>query len=84
MKPSSASPTRTVYRKADGAKAETGDRVTISFKGSIDGVPFDGGTGEASRCDRHRTFVPVSRATGRHRGGETRDYQASVPEELRQ
>jgi len=32
--------------KAEGAKAETGDRVTISFKGSIDGVPFDGGTGE--------------------------------------
>jgi trigger factor len=32
--------------KTEGAKAETGDRVTISFKGSIDGVPFDGGTGE--------------------------------------
>src|SRR5215510_14907840 len=32
--------------KAEGAKAETGDRVTINFKGSIDGVPFDGGTGE--------------------------------------
>jgi trigger factor len=32
--------------KDEGAKAETGDRVTISFKGSIDGVPFDGGTGE--------------------------------------
>src|SRR5947199_4792250 len=32
--------------KAEGAKAETGDRATISFKGSIDGVPFDGGTGE--------------------------------------
>ncbi len=32
--------------KAEGAKAETGDRVTISFKGSIDGVPFDGGAGE--------------------------------------
>ena len=32
--------------KTDGAKAENGDRVTISFKGSIDGVPFDGGTGE--------------------------------------
>ncbi|MEH2518086.1 trigger factor [Bradyrhizobium sp. AZCC 1610] len=32
--------------KAEGAKAETGDRVTISFKGSIDGVPFEGGTGE--------------------------------------
>ena len=33
--------------KADGAKAETGDRVTISFKGSINGELFDGGTGEA-------------------------------------
>ncbi|MEH2501895.1 trigger factor [Bradyrhizobium sp. AZCC 1578] len=32
--------------KAEGTKAETGDRVTISFKGSIDGTPFDGGTGE--------------------------------------
>ena len=32
--------------KTEGAKAENGDRVTISFKGSIDGEPFDGGTGE--------------------------------------
>ena len=32
--------------KAEGAKAENGDRVTINFKGTIDGVPFDGGTGE--------------------------------------
>src|SRR5262245_32782050 len=32
--------------KGDDAKAEKGDRVTINFKGSIDGVPFDGGTGE--------------------------------------
>ena len=32
--------------KGEGAKAENGDRVTINFKGTIDGVPFDGGTGE--------------------------------------
>jgi trigger factor len=32
--------------KAEGAKAENGDKVTISFKGSIDGAPFDGGSGE--------------------------------------
>jgi trigger factor len=32
--------------KSEGAKAENGDRVTISFTGRIDGVPFDGGTGE--------------------------------------
>ncbi len=37
---------RSYAAKADGAKAEKGDRVTINFKGSIDGVPFDGGTGE--------------------------------------
>jgi trigger factor len=37
---------RSYTAKAEGAKAETGDRVTISFKGTIDGTPFDGGTGE--------------------------------------
>ena len=33
------------WETKDGASA-TGDRVTISFAGSIDGVAFDGGTGE--------------------------------------
>src|SRR3979490_3249379 len=37
---------RSFAAKGDGAKAESGDRVTISFKGTIDGTPFDGGTGE--------------------------------------
>ena len=32
--------------KPDGAKAEKGDRVTISFTGTIDGQPFEGGTGD--------------------------------------
>ncbi|MEO6780271.1 MAG: trigger factor [Bradyrhizobium sp.] len=32
--------------KGEGTQAETGDRVTINFKGSIDGTPFEGGTGE--------------------------------------
>ncbi len=32
--------------KAEGAKAEKGDRVTISFVGKIDGEPFEGGSGE--------------------------------------
>jgi trigger factor len=36
----------TFVAKGEGAKAETGDRVTISFKGTIDGTPFEGGTGE--------------------------------------
>src|SRR3984885_13435453 len=37
---------RSYTAKGEGAKAETSDRVTINFKGSIDGVPFEGGTGE--------------------------------------
>ena len=32
--------------KGDGAKADKGDRLVISFTGTIDGQSFDGGTGE--------------------------------------
>src|SRR4029077_1435096 len=41
-----ADQSRPYAAKSEGAKAENGDRVTINFKGSIDGTPFDGGTGE--------------------------------------
>lgn len=41
-----ADQSRPYAAKAEGAKAETGDRVTISFKGTINGELFDGGTGE--------------------------------------
>jgi trigger factor len=37
---------RSFAAKGEGAKAESGDRVTISFKGTINGAPFDGGAGE--------------------------------------
>ena len=37
---------RSYSDKGEGAKAENGDRVTISFKGTIDGEPFEGGTSE--------------------------------------
>ena len=35
---------RPFVAKSEGA--QTGDRLTISFQGSIDGTPFEGGTGE--------------------------------------
>ena len=41
-----ADQSRPYSAKADGAKAENGDRVTIDFKGTIDGVAFEGGSGE--------------------------------------
>jgi trigger factor len=45
--------------KAEGAKAETGDRVNISFVGTIDGTPFEGGTGDDIAVQiGSNTFIP--------------------------
>jgi trigger factor len=45
--------------KGEGAKAENGDRVTISFKGTIDGEAFDGGTSENIPVQiGSNTFIP--------------------------
>lgn len=41
-----SSQSRSWETKGDGAKAETGDRVTISFEGKMDGKAFDGGKGD--------------------------------------
>lgn len=50
---------RTFNAKADGEKAASGDRVTVSFKGTIDGTPFDGGTGEDIQVlIGSNTFIP--------------------------
>jgi trigger factor len=37
---------RSYAAKAEGAAAEKDDRVTISFVGTLDGVPFEGGSAE--------------------------------------
>ena len=37
---------RAFAAKGEGARGETGDRVTVSFKGTINGEPFEGGAGE--------------------------------------
>ncbi|WP_454627894.1 trigger factor [Bradyrhizobium cenepequi] len=41
-----ADQSRPYAAKTEGAKAANGDRVTISFKGTINGEAFEGGTGE--------------------------------------
>ncbi len=67
--------------KAEGAKAESGDRVTISFKGTIDGTPFEGGSGEGIAVQiGSNTFIPgfeeqlIGIAVG-----ETRTLKVSFP-----
>ncbi|MBR0789040.1 trigger factor [Bradyrhizobium manausense] len=45
--------------KGEGAKAASGDRVTISFKGTINGEAFEGGTGEGIQVAiGSNTFIP--------------------------
>ena len=45
--------------KGEGAKAESGDRVTVAFKGTINGEPFEGGAGEGIQVViGSNTFIP--------------------------
>jgi trigger factor len=72
---------RTFVAKGEGAKAETGDRVTISFKGTINGTPFDGGTGENIQVAiGSNTFIPgfEEQLLG-IAAGETRTLTVSFP-----
>jgi trigger factor len=67
--------------KGDDAKAESGDRVTISFKGTIDGTPFDGGIGENIQVTiGSNTFIPgfEEQLLG-IAAGETRVLKVSFP-----
>jgi trigger factor len=67
--------------KGEGAKAESGDRVTVAFKGSIDGTPFEGGTGENIQVViGSGTFIPgfEDQLVG-IAAGETRTVKASFP-----
>jgi trigger factor len=67
--------------KGEGAKAETGDRVTISFKGTIDGTPFDGGAGEnIPVLIGSGTFIPgfEEQLLG-IAAGETRNLKVAFP-----
>ncbi|MEH2514419.1 trigger factor [Nitrobacteraceae bacterium AZCC 1564] len=76
-----ADQSRPYAAKAEGAKAESGDRVTVAFKGTIDGVPFDGGTGEGIQVViGSGTFIPgfEDQLIG-IASGETRTVKASFP-----
>jgi trigger factor len=74
---------RAFAAKGEGAKAASGDRVTVSFKGTIDGVAFEGGTAEnIPVVIGYNTFIPgfedqlVGIAVG-----ETRTLKVTFPAE---
>jgi len=72
---------RSYAAKGEGAKAESGDRVTINFKGTIDGEVFEGGTGEAIQVAiGSNTFIPGFEEQLVGIGaGETRTLKVSFP-----
>lgn len=72
----------TAFEAEDGRAAGEGDRVTIDFKGTIDGVPFDRGEGENLQLViGNAGFIPgfEEGITGAKKG-ESRDVKATFPE----
>jgi trigger factor len=67
--------------KGGGAQAASGDKVTISFTGTIDGAPFEGGTGEdIAVVIGSKSFIPgfEEQLIG-IKAGENRTIKASFP-----
>ncbi len=73
---------RTYADKAEGAKAENHDRVTVDFEGTIDGVPFEGGEGRDIQVVLgSNTFIPgFEDALVGVAAGEKRMVHATFPE----
>jgi trigger factor len=72
---------RSYAAKDEGAKAESGDRVTVNFKGMIDGEPFEGGTGEKIPVViGSNSFIPgFEDQLAGIAAGETRTLKLSFP-----
>ena len=69
------------FTEKEGAAAK-GDRVNVDFVGSIDGVPFDGGTGEGIQVViGSNSFIPgFEEQLEGVSAGETRTVNVSFPE----
>ncbi len=71
------------YEAKEEAAAETGDRLTIDYKGSVDGEPFEGGTGEdAYIVIGSGRFIPgFEEGLIGAKAGEERNVEVTFPEE---
>src|ERR1700742_2491624 len=72
---------RSYAAKGEGAKAESGDRVTINFTGRINGEVFEGGTGEGIQVTIGTgQFIPgFEEQLEGIAAGETRTLKVSFP-----
>jgi trigger factor len=72
---------RSYTAKGEGDKAASGDRVTVNFKGTINGEAFEGGAGEGIQVQiGSNTFIPGFEDQLIGIGaGETRTLKVSFP-----
>lgn len=75
----------TTYEAEEGRVAGDGDRVTLDFVGKIDGVPFDGGSGEDMEVVLGRgNFIPgFEDGLAGIKAGDERVVTATFPETIR-
>jgi trigger factor len=73
---------RPFVAKGEGAKAESGDKVMVSFKGTIDGQPFEGGTADDIAVELgSKSFIPgFEEQLAGIAAGDTRTVTATFPE----
>ncbi len=72
-----------VSYEAKDSPAEQDDRLTIDYKGSVDGEPFEGGTGEdAFIVIGSKRFIPgFEEGLEGAKAGENRDINVTFPED---
>lgn len=73
---------RATYEKVE-RPVEASDEVTVDFAGTIDGVAFDGGTGQDARfvLGKKRLLPEFEAALVGMNAGETRTFPVSFPED---
>jgi trigger factor len=77
---------RITYDAADSAgerAAQTGDRLQISYKGSIDGVPFEGGTAENQHAvlGEGRLLADFEANLAGMKAGESKSFDIKFPDD---
>ena len=73
---------RAFQPKGEDAEAATGDRLVIDFVGTLDGTPFEGGTGEGAQLELGSgSFIPgfEDQLVGA-KAGEQRTVNVTFPE----
>src|SRR5690606_7677831 len=74
---------RTIFTPAEGRAAQDGDRVTLDFTGTIDGVAFEGGTGTQFPfvLGEGRMLPEFEQAVSGMKAGEEKTFPLTFPED---